>query len=439
MPSTIARRRSSGGTGSSTSAGGGPRSARSPEQHHREQRREVGARPGRFGGSPRSSSSRIHSPNWSSRARRVAPRPHLGLDDDRELDGSRRGRRTTAGDPEEAVDERATLVVGQRVAGPRRGCRCRSATAARRARRTRGRRPRSTSGPSTPSTSRSTSSDWVTTRSGTTFPSRRAGPVVGAPRPDLAAAVELAGPHQRAVGAEPRPGTVHGAVEQEPRVLEPAARRRGRSPRPVPGMSAHGRVSQAEAARPYPRSMNHSPPSTTRDARRDDAAPADRPARPRPAHRRRRGRDGRRARRSRAVRVHRRRAADASTTLTRRYARLVAGPADPSREVWHNWIVRLADDGTVVGTVQATIHPGAADAEVAWVIGVPWQGRGYASEAAAALVDWLAQTGIDDRCSPSSIRATRPRPLSRAASASSRRTSSSTASASGGATSGTAS
>jgi RimJ/RimL family protein N-acetyltransferase len=81
-------------------------------------------------------------------------------------------------------------------------------------------------------------------------------------------------------------------------------------------------------------------------------------------------------------------------TLTRRYGRLVAGPADPSREAWHNWIVRLAGDGTLVGTVQATIHPGAADAEVAWVIGVPWQGRGYASEAAAALVDWLAQTGV---------------------------------------------
>lgn len=80
-------------------------------------------------------------------------------------------------------------------------------------------------------------------------------------------------------------------------------------------------------------------------------------------------------------------------TLARRYARLVAGPADPSREAWHNWIVRLAGDGTVVGTVQATIHPAAADAEVAWVIGVPWQGRGYASEAAAALVAWLAQAG----------------------------------------------
>ena len=80
-------------------------------------------------------------------------------------------------------------------------------------------------------------------------------------------------------------------------------------------------------------------------------------------------------------------------TLRRRYARLVAGPADPSRETWHNWTVRLAEDGTVVGTVQATSYPARAEAEIAWVTGVPWQGRGYATEAAAALVEWLATTG----------------------------------------------
>lgn len=85
-------------------------------------------------------------------------------------------------------------------------------------------------------------------------------------------------------------------------------------------------------------------------------------------------------------------------TLRRRYARLVAGPAEPTRETWHNWIVRLVDDRTVVGTVQATLHPAAADAEVAWVIGVRWQGRGYAGEAAEALVEWLGQMRITTVC-----------------------------------------
>ena len=33
-------------------------------------------------------------------------------------------------------------------------------------------------------------------------------------------------------------------------------------------------------------------------------------------------------------------------------------------------------------------------AEIAWLIGVPWQGLGYASEAAAALVAWLDGLGL---------------------------------------------
>jgi len=35
-------------------------------------------------------------------------------------------------------------------------------------------------------------------------------------------------------------------------------------------------------------------------------------------------------------------------------------------------------------------------AEVAWVVGVPWQGRGYAAEAARALVGWLEAAGVGE-------------------------------------------
>jgi RimJ/RimL family protein N-acetyltransferase len=57
---------------------------------------------------------------------------------------------------------------------------------------------------------------------------------------------------------------------------------------------------------------------------------------------------------------------------------------------WLNWVVRRGD--TVVGVVQATVTvtDDGDHAEVAWEIGVPWQGRGYAKEAAVAVVDWLA-------------------------------------------------
>ena len=32
-------------------------------------------------------------------------------------------------------------------------------------------------------------------------------------------------------------------------------------------------------------------------------------------------------------------------------------------------------------------------AEIAWVVGLDWQGRGYAAEAAQALVTWLDSRG----------------------------------------------
>ena len=63
--------------------------------------------------------------------------------------------------------------------------------------------------------------------------------------------------------------------------------------------------------------------------------------------------------------------------LRQRYARQVAGSGDPAEE-WHNWVVRLGADGPAVGFVQATVHPAESSAELAWVVGEQWQGRGIA-------------------------------------------------------------
>jgi RimJ/RimL family protein N-acetyltransferase len=57
------------------------------------------------------------------------------------------------------------------------------------------------------------------------------------------------------------------------------------------------------------------------------------------------------------------------------------------QEVWLNWTVRLRADQTVVGYVQASIK--ATHAELAWIVGLPFQGHGYASEAMVAVVSWL--------------------------------------------------
>ncbi|MER5381673.1 GNAT family N-acetyltransferase [Streptomyces sp. NPDC002688] len=69
--------------------------------------------------------------------------------------------------------------------------------------------------------------------------------------------------------------------------------------------------------------------------------------------------------------------------LRSRYERLVAGSPDPA-VVWCNWVLRARTEGCLVGTVQATVSGEVA--EIAWVVGTPWQGRGYATEAARSLV-----------------------------------------------------
>ncbi|MFE2142462.1 GNAT family N-acetyltransferase [Streptomyces sp. NPDC059456] len=79
--------------------------------------------------------------------------------------------------------------------------------------------------------------------------------------------------------------------------------------------------------------------------------------------------------------------------LRERYARLEAGSPDPG-VVWCNWVLRLRGEGRLVGTVQATVTPAADTAEVAWVVGTPWQGRGFATEAARAVTAWLTAVPV---------------------------------------------
>jgi RimJ/RimL family protein N-acetyltransferase len=83
----------------------------------------------------------------------------------------------------------------------------------------------------------------------------------------------------------------------------------------------------------------------------------------------------------------------AAAELRSRYQSWVTGSPDPAQG-WHNWVIRLREEGCLAGWVQATIS-GLSDrtAEVAWVIGKPWQGRGIASEAARGLVSWLVGAG----------------------------------------------
>jgi RimJ/RimL family protein N-acetyltransferase len=59
-----------------------------------------------------------------------------------------------------------------------------------------------------------------------------------------------------------------------------------------------------------------------------------------------------------------------------------------------NWTVRRRADGQAVGMLQAVVADCGRGAEIAWAVGVPWQGQGIASEAAHAVVAWLEAHGV---------------------------------------------
>ncbi len=75
------------------------------------------------------------------------------------------------------------------------------------------------------------------------------------------------------------------------------------------------------------------------------------------------------------------------------YAWLADYANHPAGEAWLNWVLRLAT-GDPVGTLQATVVPDESHASIAWVVGQAWQRQGFASEAATALVGWLADANV---------------------------------------------
>jgi RimJ/RimL family protein N-acetyltransferase len=60
-----------------------------------------------------------------------------------------------------------------------------------------------------------------------------------------------------------------------------------------------------------------------------------------------------------------------------------------------NWVVRRLVDGMAVGMLQAVLRRGGRAAEISWLVGVPWQGQGFASEAAIAVVSWLEARSVE--------------------------------------------
>ncbi|MFD1151080.1 GNAT family N-acetyltransferase [Saccharothrix hoggarensis] len=84
--------------------------------------------------------------------------------------------------------------------------------------------------------------------------------------------------------------------------------------------------------------------------------------------------------------------------LESRYRRWERPSSDDGREGWLNWVVLRDADDVAVGAVQATTTAGAngTTAELAWVVGVPHQGHGYATEAVTGVIAWLVERGVRD-------------------------------------------
>ncbi|MCZ6690857.1 MAG: GNAT family N-acetyltransferase [Planctomycetota bacterium] len=80
------------------------------------------------------------------------------------------------------------------------------------------------------------------------------------------------------------------------------------------------------------------------------------------------------------------------SALRELYASREARRSPGGRELWLNWMIRIGASGEAIGYMQASVAPRRAD--LAWVIGSPWQSRGYASEAAKAVIDWLWAIGV---------------------------------------------
>ena len=85
---------------------------------------------------------------------------------------------------------------------------------------------------------------------------------------------------------------------------------------------------------------------------------------------------------------------DGAACPLRPLGRRAARPTAPRRGATGSSVPSRRRDP--VGVVQATVASDGTTADVAWEIGVPWQGRGYAERGGASrMVAWLAAQGVD--------------------------------------------
>jgi RimJ/RimL family protein N-acetyltransferase len=79
------------------------------------------------------------------------------------------------------------------------------------------------------------------------------------------------------------------------------------------------------------------------------------------------------------------------TTIEALHARIDRLALGAPGELWLNFVIRRADDGVVIGRLEATSY--GAWAEIAYLVGPAYQRRGFAREAVRWLVGQLCAAG----------------------------------------------
>jgi RimJ/RimL family protein N-acetyltransferase len=74
--------------------------------------------------------------------------------------------------------------------------------------------------------------------------------------------------------------------------------------------------------------------------------------------------------------------------LRQRYRMLQSGKSPDGSQLWLNWVIRIVSSDRCVGYVQATVHT-SRTADFAYVLASAFWGRGIATEACAAAIDFL--------------------------------------------------
>ncbi len=80
--------------------------------------------------------------------------------------------------------------------------------------------------------------------------------------------------------------------------------------------------------------------------------------------------------------------------LSERYSRLESRRSPDGQELWLNWALERREDGQLVGLVQATVPISRSHADIAYILGRSFWGRGLASDAIGAMLNFLRE-GLD--------------------------------------------